>query len=254
MADRGRSWRIVPMAEWHCEGVQDLQDACYPTLAASEKVQKHHALSLLERFPQGQHVAVITAGDGQREETVVGMDATIMLSGFQFGKDESESERNRKVQHDHNERISGDNGGTGGAASDEDELAVSTSRHQHTFNEITGGMFGTTHDPDGDVIYGVDISVHPQCRRMGIGRALYESRKSVAREMNCKGIVAGGLISGYHRHKDALGPEEYVARVVRGEITDPTVTFQLSCGFQVKGILRDYIDDTSCGNHAALIW
>ena len=42
--------------------------------------------------------------------------------------------------------------------------------------------------------------------------------------------------------------------VKAGEVCDPTVTFQIKCGFVVRGVLRNYIEDESCGNCAALIY
>jgi hypothetical protein len=46
---------------------------------------------------------------------------------------------------------------------------------------------------------------------------------------------------------------EYVAKVVAGELTDPTLSFQLSNGFEVRGLLDNYIEDAADDGWAALI-
>ncbi len=97
------------------------------------------------------------------------------------------------------------------------------------------------------------MCVHPDYRRRGIGRRLYESRKEIVRAFGLKGVVAGGMLVGYHRHCGAMAAEEYLAKVVAGELVDPTVTFQLRCGFKVKGVIPNYIEDDSCKGFAALI-
>ena len=47
--------------------------------------------------------------------------------------------------------------------------------------------------------------------------------------------------------------DEYVDKVVSGDLTDPTLTFQLSNGFEVRGLLENYIEDEADDGWAALI-
>jgi GNAT superfamily N-acetyltransferase len=48
----------------------------------------------------------------------------------------------------------------------------------HSYSEITGsGTFGT-HDPSGDSLYGAEIAVHPDYRRIGVSSALYSGSSS----------------------------------------------------------------------------
>jgi predicted N-acetyltransferase YhbS len=126
-------------------------------------------------------------------------------------------------------------------------------RPQHTIVEITGEHQCGNHDPDGDWYYGTDISVHPDYRGMGIGRLLYKARKDLVRRDGKRGIIAGGSLPGYFEHKDRMSAAEYVEAVVAGQLVDPTLTFQLHNGFQVKGLLEGYIEDESDDGWAALI-
>src|SRR5690606_25211077 len=46
----------------------------------------------------------------------------------------------------------------------------------HDYAEITGDASLSTHDPDGDVLYGVDVFVDPDYANMRLGRRLYDAR------------------------------------------------------------------------------
>jgi GNAT superfamily N-acetyltransferase len=124
---------------------------------------------------------------------------------------------------------------------------------QHTIAGITGEHQCGSHDPDGEWYYGTDISVHPDYRGRGIGRLLYEARKDLVRRDGKRGIIAGASLPGFFHHKDSMSAGEYVDEVVAGELTDPTLSFQISNGFEVRGMLEGYLDDPADDGWAALI-
>ena len=125
--------------------------------------------------------------------------------------------------------------------------------HHHTFKEIIAEGYYTNHNPDGDWYYGGDISVHPDYRGRGIGKLLYEARKKLVRKRNLKGIVAGGVLPDYANYKGKLSIPDYVEKVVAGELSDGTLSFQLKNGFEVRGLLENYIHDDASDNWATLI-
>ncbi len=112
---------------------------------------------------------------------------------------------------------------------------------KHTYEEITGGGYLTTHEPNGDVLYGVDIFVDPEYRAMRLGRRLYDARKELCRQLNLRGIVAGGRIPGYAKYAEQTSPEEYIDLVKRKEIHDPILSFQLANDFHVRRIITNYL-------------
>lgn len=123
----------------------------------------------------------------------------------------------------------------------------------HGFREIIDGGSYRHHDPEGSWYYGADISVHPDYRRRGIGRRLYDARKDLVRRHRRRGIVAGGALPGYLRYRDSLSVREYAERVAAGELHDPTLSFQLANGFELRGMIENYIEDEITGSVATLI-
>ncbi len=127
------------------------------------------------------------------------------------------------------------------------------SNPQHTIAEITGEHQCGNHDPRGEWYYGTDITVLPDYRGRGIGGMLYEARKDLVRRHGKRGIIAGGSLPGFFAYKSEMTIGEYVDAVVRGEIRDPTLSFQLDNGFEVRGLLENYIEDEADDGWASLI-
>ena len=127
---------------------------------------------------------------------------------------------------------------------------------QHTYDQITGNAHLSTHDPKGDVLYGVDIFVHPDYHGMRLGRRLYEARKELCENLNLKSIIAGGRIPNYKNYSHNMTPQTYIDLVRKKEIYDPILTFQLSNDFEVKRVLKNYLpeDQESHGYATLLEW
>lgn len=125
---------------------------------------------------------------------------------------------------------------------------------EHDYREITGNYSFSTHDPEGDVMYGIDVFIHPNFRGMRFGRRLYDFRKELCEQHNLKGIIFGGRIPNYHKYADELTPKEYIQKVKTKEIHDPVLNFQLSNDFHVKKVLKDYLPgDTASYDYAVLL-
>jgi len=126
---------------------------------------------------------------------------------------------------------------------------------QHTIAGITGDHQCGNHNPDGAWYYGTDMVVHPDYRRRGIGKRLYEVRKDLVRRHNKRGILAGGHMPGYERYKSEMDTEEYLEGVKKGDLYDPTLSFQMENGFRIVTILRNYIrDEVTNGDSALIVW
>lgn len=127
----------------------------------------------------------------------------------------------------------------------------------HTWDQVTGGGYGSLHTPTGDWLYGMEVMVDPTCRRMRIAQRLYQARERLCGDLGLKGIAFGGRIPGFRRRaKEFPSPEDYVQAVRNGDLKDPVLTFQMAQGFEVRRALPNYApDDVQSGGHAALmIW
>lgn len=124
----------------------------------------------------------------------------------------------------------------------------------HTYKDITGNYSFNTHDPEGDVLYGIDVFIKSEYRGLRLGRRLYDYRKELCERMNLRGIAFGGRIPNYHKHADELTPKEYIAKVKRKEIQDPVLNFQISNDFHPSKVLKGYLEgDEASGEFAVLL-
>jgi len=124
---------------------------------------------------------------------------------------------------------------------------------KHTFNEISGNSYIRNHDPEGKNLYGIDVMVHPDYRRMKIGRRLYEARRKLAQALNLESIIIGGRISNYHKYADKMSARDYVEQVIQQNIYDPALTFQMMNGFVLKRVNANYLTDKDSLGYATLM-
>lgn len=125
------------------------------------------------------------------------------------------------------------------------------------WRDFTDNGFFTNHDPvRGRTLYGAEVMVHPEMQGVGIGKKLYLARRDLTRRQKLLRIRAGARLRGYGRYCREMSAEDYVAKVVRGEIGDPTLTFQLKQGFHVLAVVSDYLrnDPESMGYAAVIEW
>ena len=125
----------------------------------------------------------------------------------------------------------------------------------HSYAQITGNYSFNTHDPkNGDILYGIEIFVHPDYRGLRLGRRLYDARKELCEQLNLRAIVFGGRLPEYHKYHDTLTPKEYIQKVKHKEIYDHVLSFQLSNDFHVKKVLNNYMpEDAQSKEFATLL-
>jgi len=111
----------------------------------------------------------------------------------------------------------------------------------HSFDEISDKGYIRNHNPNGKNLYGTEVVVHPDYRGLKVGRRLYEARRQIAKFFNLESILFGGRIPNYHKHAHELTPEQYAEKVVKGELYDPVMTFQLRNGFEFRAIMPNYL-------------
>ncbi len=123
----------------------------------------------------------------------------------------------------------------------------------HSYVEITDSYTFDTHNPEGDILYGIDVFIKKEYRGLRLGRRLYDYRKELCEKLNLKGIAFGGRIPNYHKYSKELSPKEYINKVRNREIHDPVLNFQLSNDFRPTRILKNYLEGDNASNEYAVL-
>ena len=123
----------------------------------------------------------------------------------------------------------------------------------HTYAKVTGNETFKTHNPNGNILYGIEVFIHPEYRGLRLARRMYEYRKELCEKLNLKAIMFGGRIPNYHKYADKLRPKEYIEQVRKREIYDPVLTFQLSNDFHVRRVMTNYLPNDEESKHYACL-
>lgn len=119
------------------------------------------------------------------------------------------------------------------------------------WEEINGGLSFENFDPKGPHLFGADISVHPEFRRIGIGRRFYNQRFDLVEGFGLKSYVTICRIPGYQawrtHHEGTV--EQYVNGVAEKNWADLTLTPLLQYELTIVGILPNCMDDEESGNY-----
>jgi len=81
------------------------------------------------------------------------------------------------------------------------------------YARITGNFTFSTHNPKGEILYGIDVFIHPDYRGLRLGRRLYDARKELCEKLNLKAIVFAGRIPNYSKYAQELTPKKYIDKV-----------------------------------------
>lgn len=128
---------------------------------------------------------------------------------------------------------------------------------QGAWRGFTAGGYFTNHDAvNGKTLYGAEVMTAPRLQGRGVGSALYAARRALAEGFGLLRIRAGSRLRGYGRVAHWMTPEEYVLAVVREQLFDPTLSFQLRRGFHVIDVVNGYLNpqDESLGYAATIQW
>lgn len=123
----------------------------------------------------------------------------------------------------------------------------------HTWEEITDGGYMTNHNPNGNTLYIVDISVRPTYRSLGLGKIMMQSMYHVVIQKGLDRLLGGGRMPGYHNYSNRFTAEEYIKEVIAGKVNDPVISFLLRCGRMPVAIVENYLEDEESLNHGVLM-
>ncbi|MDH5324434.1 MAG: GNAT family N-acetyltransferase [Gammaproteobacteria bacterium] len=127
----------------------------------------------------------------------------------------------------------------------------------HHWAEITGNGYASRHDPNGDWLYGMEVCVDPEYRGYRLGQRLYNERKKLCQSLGLKGIVFAGRLPTLARRLKKYGSvDSYIEAIKNKKARDPVLSFQLHNGFEIIGIINNYLaaDVESKGYGVHLVW
>ena len=122
-----------------------------------------------------------------------------------------------------------------------------------TWLEKTGGGFLTTHRPDGEIGFGVDLTVSKKASRRVSDRIVLAALLIAVCGKGVKAVYLGSRIPSYHKHSQ-MPVEEYIfGERKNGKPFDPELYFYLKNGFEIVEIIQDYMIDPESLNYGVLI-
>lgn len=132
-------------------------------------------------------------------------------------------------------------------------LRYSDVEGDHDFLDVSGNLWLTTHEPNGEWLYGIDMGVHPDYRGKGLARQMYRARHAYVQTNGLKGQAIAGMLPGYAQYADEMSIKSYYEKVKNHEIFDPTTSVQERMGFVIVRLFENYLSDPSSGDASVLM-
>ena len=115
------------------------------------------------------------------------------------------------------------------------------------------GYIRKTHNPNGDTLYGVSLSVSTHAQKT-VAVPLLEATGKLVIKYGLKQGVFGSRIPRYHRYASKMPVEKYIkAKTRTGRLIDPELGIYQSVGLRPIRIIPDYIKDPESLNYGILV-
>ena len=120
--------------------------------------------------------------------------------------------------------------------------------------ELLDDENGSLHDMNGTHYFGGALAVHPEYRKKGIARQIYNRRKNLVTRYQKQGFYAASFLAGYEDYKNEMGIQEYVDKVIAEELFDSSLSVQLRNGFILVKLLHRFFTSPRSDDWSALIY
>jgi hypothetical protein len=115
------------------------------------------------------------------------------------------------------------------------------------------GYIRKTHNPNGDTLYGVSLSV-AACAGKGVAVSLLEATGRLVIKYGLKQGIFGSRIPRYHRYATRMSVDKYIKGVTKtGRPLDPELGIYQSVGLKPVKIIPGYIDDPESLDYGILV-
>ncbi|MEM7338232.1 MAG: hypothetical protein AAF467_06275 [Actinomycetota bacterium] len=118
---------------------------------------------------------------------------------------------------------------------------------------LTDDGWCTNHDPNGPVLFGVDLSVSRFAPRSA-STSMFVAGLTLTMQLGVDALFWGSRLPRYHRYADQMSAEEYVnARNARGRYLDPEIElYSRVPGVDVVAVVSDYFKDWESDDRGAI--
>lgn len=125
-----------------------------------------------------------------------------------------------------------------------------------TWYEVTDkGFIRKTHNSNGNVFYGVSLSVSPAFSAESVGLTMLHSGMVFVEKHNLECFVIGSRMPRYHKHTNMDACKYAFKQRSNGRYIDPEVEFYHKVGFTPVSVLPGYFEDPeSMNNGVLMIW
>lgn len=125
-----------------------------------------------------------------------------------------------------------------------------------SWSELSDDGWCTNHDPNGTVMFGVDLSVSRHAPRSA-SAVMFTGGIALAIRQGVKAVYWGSRLPRYHKYADTMTPNEYLnSKNKRGRYLDPEVQLYSRAPLvEVVGAVPDYFKDWESENWGAImVW
>jgi ribosomal protein S18 acetylase RimI-like enzyme len=126
-----------------------------------------------------------------------------------------------------------------------------------SWSSITdNGYIENSHDPKGDALFGIDLSVDPSYRNRAIGRKLLLQIGRMAVKRNLKCGILGARMPDYYKHSKKVSAKDYIDfRDTTGQLVDKELRFYERSGLKFLKVIPNYFPDRESLNYGVLcVW
>ncbi len=123
-----------------------------------------------------------------------------------------------------------------------------------SWEDITDNGWCSTHVADGNILFGVDLSVEKGAPRL-TAPLLFMSAMEFGMSLGVESIIWGGRMPRYHKHADKMSPDEYLfTKTKSGRYLDPEVQLYSKIpGVEIRGVIPEYFKDYESLNNGVLL-
>ena len=115
------------------------------------------------------------------------------------------------------------------------------------------GNITKSHNPKGDALFGVDLSVDPDFQKKGVGKKLLLEIGRLAVKNNLRAGILGARMPHYHKYSKKVKPEEYINYCDNeGKLIDPELRFYKKAGVKFLKVVENYYPDEESLNYGVL--